>query len=185
MANARPQFLYVIECAGGRAYVGTTSKDPRDRLKEHVAGAAAEWTRAFRPLRLTQVTPVESDDAKLQEDMHVKRMMSERGIHAVRGGSYVSPQLSDEQVHMLMTELAHHRNACFDCGRKDHYASNCPEKRMGFRLDRSAASSSKRGRHQYQRAHDHREPACYRCGRPGHFIRDCFAVRHVDGTPLD
>lgn len=150
--------------------MGTTTKDLHNRFKEHVAGTAAEWTRAFRPLRLTKVAPLQNEDAKLQEDMHVKRLMSERGIDAVRGGSYVAPELSKQQVHILMAELAHHRNACVNCGQRDQYASHCPQTKMGTRVNRSAAPRSKRSRQRYQHAHNHPRnepwaPVFYRCGR--------------------
>jgi hypothetical protein len=53
--------------------------------------------------------------------------MSERGIDVVRGDSYVKLELSEQQVHTLQTELAHHMNACFHCGKTSHYASDCLE----------------------------------------------------------
>lgn len=179
--------LYVIECAHNRAYVGSTCKDPYVRFEEHAAGDGAEWTKEFQPLRLSHVTRVQGNEAKSQEDTLTKRLMSERGINAVRGGSYVNLELTEEQICALERELAHQRNACLECGGNDHFARQCPNVSTG--RARGGSMFSERSRWQDQRAQAHsthgaKRPVCGRCGWPGHTIYGCYARRDVKGRHL-
>ena len=55
--------LYVLECRGGRYYVGFT-RNLEKRLEQHFSGAGAKFTQIFRPLRLLVSKPgvSESDE---------------------------------------------------------------------------------------------------------------------------
>ena len=50
---------YILECADGSYYVGSTIDLPR-RLEEHNAGLAAEYTRRRRPVRVVYAEEFES-----------------------------------------------------------------------------------------------------------------------------
>jgi putative endonuclease len=47
----RPWFVYLLECADGSYYAGI-SPDPETRLKQHLRGSGAKYTRARKPLRI-------------------------------------------------------------------------------------------------------------------------------------
>ena len=53
-----------------KVYVGYTSKDPKERLKEHNKGSN-KWSRQHRPLSLIYYESfVCKEDAKLREDFY-------------------------------------------------------------------------------------------------------------------
>ena len=122
-------FLYTLELKDSKFYVGTT-KTPSKRLAEHRRGEGAEWTRLHKPLRFStkyKLAKLECSDqaARLQEDAHVKAIMLDAGIDAVRGGSYSRLKLSHEEVKALAKELFHAINGCLRCGRASHWANTC------------------------------------------------------------
>jgi putative endonuclease len=45
-------YTYILECADGSYYVGSTWKDTEARLGEHNDGTASAYTRTRRPVRL-------------------------------------------------------------------------------------------------------------------------------------
>jgi len=47
----RPWLLYVLECRGGKLYIGI-SPDPEARFRLHLKGTGAKYTRANPPLRI-------------------------------------------------------------------------------------------------------------------------------------
>jgi predicted GIY-YIG superfamily endonuclease len=47
-------WIYVLDCEDGRKYVGQTSR-LNARLKEHVFGEGAHYTRLFKPVRITAI----------------------------------------------------------------------------------------------------------------------------------
>jgi putative endonuclease len=52
--NARPWALYLLECTGGRTYLGI-SPEPEKRFATHAAGRGSLFTRLNRPLRIAHV----------------------------------------------------------------------------------------------------------------------------------
>ncbi|MFT4047802.1 MAG: GIY-YIG nuclease family protein [Solimonas sp.] len=53
-STPRPWFLYLLECADGSYYAGI-SPDPQARLKQHLNGSGAKYTRARKPLRIIAI----------------------------------------------------------------------------------------------------------------------------------
>ncbi|MTA41147.1 MAG: hypothetical protein F2563_04950, partial [Actinobacteria bacterium] len=47
-------WIYVLDCEDGRRYVGQTSR-LNARLKEHMLGDGAHYTRIFKPVRITAI----------------------------------------------------------------------------------------------------------------------------------
>jgi len=47
----RPWLLYMLECRGGKLYIGI-SPDPEARFRLHLKGTGAKYTRANPPLRI-------------------------------------------------------------------------------------------------------------------------------------
>ena len=51
--------------------------------------------------------------------------MAKYGINKVRGGSYTTKELSEEQYNLLTKEIRGATDACFRCGRKNHFIKDC------------------------------------------------------------
>jgi hypothetical protein len=51
--------------------------------------------------------------------------MAKYGIDKVRGGSYVTKDLSDEEYNLLTKEIWAATNACIRCGRNNHFIKDC------------------------------------------------------------
>jgi putative endonuclease len=52
MACMSGAYLYILRCADGSYYIGTTRKDLEARIAEHNAGHFAGYTATRRPVRL-------------------------------------------------------------------------------------------------------------------------------------
>lgn len=91
MKNEKHYWLYVLKLEQGKYYVGTTSKTPEERFKEHVNGfLAAEWTKVYKPIKIDQVvdlgvTTIEKTEA--YENKVTRRYIKAYGINNVRGGN--------------------------------------------------------------------------------------------------
>jgi len=83
----RMSFIYVLELAGGRFYVGT-SETPLSRIESHIAGTGAVWTRRHSPVRLHHLQQVRLVDAKRMEDRTTLDLVEQHGMSLVRGGRF-------------------------------------------------------------------------------------------------
>lgn len=125
-------FLYTLRLQDDCWYVGTTAAPPT-RLQAHIGGQGAEWTRVhpvlngFHSLKLLDTGNDANTmaDARLQEDLQVKRLMHVHGLSRVRGGSYSRVHLSRDDVKALSKELWHANGGCLRCGRASHWKSDC------------------------------------------------------------
>ena len=79
-------------------------------------------------------------------------------IENVRGGSFTSIKLSDDEKNLLLKKKNSAQNTCFKCGKYGHYANECDD--------------------------ESDEDTCFRCGRCGHFANECYAKYDVDGNYL-
>ena len=154
--------IYVLKLQGGNYYIGK-SNDVIGRYQEHLQGNGSAWTRKYTPLSL-----VESRDnvSPFEEDKVTKEYMAKYGIDKVRGGSYVSEALDDEQRYSVQKEIWAATDCCTQCGRKGHFARDCNSKvditgkYMGKPIGRPISKPT---------------PTCYTCGRVGHYASTCYA----------
>ena len=158
--NTKMTMIYVLKLQNKNYYVGK-SDNPEKRFLEHISGSGSAWTRKYPPVSLHKVFKMKSP---LDEDHKVKKLMMKHGIDSVRGGSYSSISLSDEQRRTLNRELWGATDKCLRCGRNNHWASQCyanipPEM-------------------------EEEDDGCFRCGREGHWASDCYARTHTNGCYL-
>jgi putative endonuclease len=171
-------FVYVLECEHGAYYVGVAKSVP-DRVAEHRAGVGSTWCRIHPPRRVEREIAFASRASALEgEDVELKRMMLRHGVDAVRGGSYVCPNLTREQRAALDGEIAHREGRCLRCGRRTHVARDCFARAHanGYALSAPEGSRSPNRRSVV--------PKCARCRRGSHVSRDCFATFSIDGERL-
>lgn len=66
-------FVYMLRCADGSLYTGA-AKDWKDRLKLHMDGRAAKYTRGRRPVRLVWLSEYDSKSIALTVEATIKRL---------------------------------------------------------------------------------------------------------------
>jgi putative endonuclease len=66
-------FVYMLECAGGRIYTGTTP-DVAARFAKHCAGRGGAFTRSFRPVRILAARRCGARGKALQEEHRLKQL---------------------------------------------------------------------------------------------------------------
>ncbi len=120
-AEARPSFLYILECAAGALYVGWTH-DPARRLKQHngeLPGGAA-YTRSCRPVKMVALWEFECSLGRiLSEEARLKGMLRSAKMKVVRGfwsdagfdwgGGCSRRQAPVERPSFMLEEAGHRR----------------------------------------------------------------------------
>lgn len=144
--------IYILALENGYYYIGKSDNIQR-RFSDHLNGHGSFWTKKHKPLHIIiehlNVSPFD-------EDKYVKEYMSRYGIDKVRGGSYVTDELTSEQINILTHEIRNATDVCIKCGLKGHFAKNC-----------------------------HKQNKCYRCNRNNHLYADCHALTDINGVKLD
>ena len=208
-ASKKKCYVYTVQLRDDFWYVGTTI-DPTSRLDAHRSGKGSEWTRQHPPLEgcSYSLKEVKGDEeqARLDEDSEVKRLMKEHGIEKVRGGSYSTTILSRSDVKALSKELRHASGGCLRCGHKSHWATSCY---AGKDVAGNDISDDERDDHKHFKSSTHRhntityhqspvkykqanpkttndskEETCHRCGRTGHWVKDCYAKIDIEGHAI-
>ncbi len=75
MENRRlaPHFVYVLLCEDGSLYTGVT-KDLNARMKLHMNGRGARYTRMHRPKKLVYVEELDSRAEAMKRERSIKRL---------------------------------------------------------------------------------------------------------------
>lgn len=152
-------YIYALQLEKDKIYVGK-SNNPDVRLSQHVAGAGAAWTTQYKPL---EILFIKSSTTPFDEDITVKQLMCKYGIHNVRGGTYCTNILPDNDLQTLLKELRSANNLCLYCGHADHFVNDCPK-------NKKTKKSKKLN--------------CKRCGRNTHTAEQCYATTKFDGKPI-
>jgi predicted GIY-YIG superfamily endonuclease len=119
------QGVYVLELAQGRVYVGY-SADVRSRIRQHMAGQGAAFTRAFPPtgVILPRLGRVSGSPEAAERD-ETLRYMFLRGIKLVRGWKYVQVEMKDEEEREAESNIRELYDLCRRCGFPGHFVSRC------------------------------------------------------------
>jgi predicted GIY-YIG superfamily endonuclease len=113
--------VYILRCENGKRYVGK-SADIQKRFQEHKNGNGSAWTNKHKPLAIERIY---KNVSPFDEDKILKEQMSKHGIDNVRGGTYSSVKLSDNQKESLEKEIRGAQDCCLNCGDKNHFARDC------------------------------------------------------------
>lgn len=142
--------VYVLLLEKNKFYVGKTN-DMERRLNDHMHGTArsAQWTRKYKPVRVFET--YEGCDG-LEEDKITLMYMIKYGIDHVRGGPYVSGNLSEATRDHIRHRMRMACDLCGICGSPNHFMSSCAQKKP-----RKATKGAK----------------CETCSSPHHFTEDC------------
>ena len=135
--------IYILDCEHGRKYVGSTNNLEQRKL-QHQNRTASEWTKIHPMLDLVvheyYLRDINGTDLRLREDMLTKELMFSHGIDKVRGGSYCSIVLTDQQKEVLEKKRRHTLGLCFNCGGDDHYAKDCKLPSQSPQANRSTSN---------------------------------------------
>ena len=69
-------FVYVVRCADGTLYTGTTT-DVARRVAQHNAGTASRYTRSRRPVVLVYQKRVADQSSALKREAAIKKLSRE------------------------------------------------------------------------------------------------------------
>jgi hypothetical protein len=116
--------IYILKLEKGKFYIGKSS-DVMLRYQQHLNGNGSAWTKQYKPIALEKVIP---NASPFDEDKYTKQYMAKYGIENVRGGTYVSIDISEEQEDLLRREIRGAEDSCQKCGRQGHFASQCKRK---------------------------------------------------------
>ena len=89
--------IYVLECEGGNVYVGKTTKGQK-RLKQHIDGRGAEWTKMHKPKRVMQyyTNATDADERKVTD-----KMIKKYGARKVRGAGLTKRKMTKKEIDNL------------------------------------------------------------------------------------
>jgi len=159
--------IYILKLQHGKYYIGK-SADSVKRYQKHITGAGSSWTRLHNPVSLIETRPERSP---LDEDTVTKEYMFKYGIDNVRGGSYVTIELSAAQHRLIQKEFWSAKGLCTQCGKVGHFVKDCYARVEEESEEEESEEESE-------------EEGCFRCGRESHFVKDCYARTDKYGNKI-
>lgn len=115
--------IYILRLEQGKYYIGK-SANAESRVEAHMAGNGSYWTKKYKPIETLKII---KNGNVFDEDRYTKEYMATYGIDNVRGGSYVTMKLSDEQKNFLTREIWGAKDLCARCGKSGHFIRECKE----------------------------------------------------------
>lgn len=114
--------IYLLELEDNKYYIGKTNVI-ENRVIQHFSGDGSKWTKLHKPKRVISV--LKGNDV-FDEEKQTLLAMHKYGITNVRGGSYTTINLSDNDVQKITEILRSMHDECYKCGQKGHFANKCP-----------------------------------------------------------
>jgi len=118
--------IYLIECEGGKYYVGRTNCIDR-RVLEHFTGNGSKWTQLHKPVKVIKI--IEGSDI-FDEEKQTYLAMEQYGIDNVRGGCYSTIKLSEYDKKKITEFIRSMKNECYKCGSKSHLVNKCLDNKV-------------------------------------------------------
>jgi len=178
--------VYVLQLKEGKYYIGKTY-DIEKRFEEHLAGEGlgSAWTRKYEPLSIEKTI---LNASPFEEDKVTKEYMLRYGIENVRGGSYVTELLTNEQIANIKKEIWAATDKCTRCGRNNHFVADCYAATTidGDKIenvvwicdncDKEFPTEALAEQHERTcKKKKGRTVVCYKCGKAGHYASKCYS----------
>jgi hypothetical protein len=198
-------WIYTLKLESDKYYVGKTNKAIDERFIEHVKGIGSTYTSIFKPIEVFNL--FESNDDH-DENKQTLKMMEMFGIDNVRGGAFVSEELTDEQMNVIKTMIISTQDKCFNCGRSGHFVNECKVKKTvneNVANVKESFANLSLNQSQNQTNDDLSDDSygdindndsdnniddiydeydngykCYRCGKYGHYAKNCYINNDYD-----
>ena len=145
--------IYVLECEGGKYYIGMT-KHRRRRFRQHFESSGSAWTRKYPPQKILQeYRRVPSRFALGMEAQITAQLMWEYGVNNVRGAMFSQTRLfHQDDIDALVPFLGHFNGFSYVKVRQ------VLEDTLPLRME---------------------SVQCYRCGKYGHMMADCKSNKNM------
>lgn len=114
-------YIYVLRLQDYKYYVGKTF-NPNFRLETHFTNGGSSWTKKYKPIEIIELNP---NCDEFDEDKLTLKYMKIYGIDHVRGGSFCSITLSDENYKTIKQMISGSSDHCYTCDEKGHFANEC------------------------------------------------------------
>ena len=88
-------YLYILRCADGSYYVGTTRSSLETRIAEHQAGALDGYTARRKPVTLVFYQYLDRIEDAVSAERQVKGWRREKKEALIRGDFAALPRLSE------------------------------------------------------------------------------------------
>jgi cellular nucleic acid-binding protein len=185
--------IYILKLDGENYYIGKTNNVDK-RFAEHLSGKGSIFTKKYKPIKIEKVIP---NASPFDEDRYVKEYMAKYGINKVRGGSYVTEELDDNQEYNLKKEIWAANDCCTQCGRKGHFVKDCYSKTdiNGEDIfncweceycEKEFEDENECEKHEKICKNKKSVKTCFQCGETGHYSNVCpneeetFNCRYCD-----
>ena len=118
--------IYVLKLKSGKYYVGKTN-NVNVRLNDHISSKGSAWTKKYKPISVEHVF---KNCDNFDEDKYTIKLMSEKGIDNVRGGSFCEIKLNQASYETIQRMIRSIHDKCHFCGEAGHFIRNCPTKAL-------------------------------------------------------
>jgi putative endonuclease len=97
-------YLYILRCADGSYYVGTTRKTLEERLAEHNAGLYGGYTTTRRPVAMVYAQPFETITDAVSAERQIKGWSRAKKEAMIRGEWDRLPELAKRRNRSVRHE---------------------------------------------------------------------------------
>lgn len=80
----KQNITYILKCSDGTLYTGWTNNLDK-RLKEHIAGQGAKYTRGLRPVRLVYFEAYGTKQEAMQRESQIKKLTRKEKESLIQG----------------------------------------------------------------------------------------------------
>jgi predicted GIY-YIG superfamily endonuclease len=168
------EYIYILELNAGKYYIGRT-RDLGRRFMDHKDGRGSAWTRQHGGCKLIELRELKNP---FDEDMITLEYMNTYGMDNVRGGSYVTNVLTDQQQTQITRACRSANDLCQGCGKAGHYEAQCYVKNTtGKRSTKSKISAEPTSTDGVADEYVPKTKSvrCSKCNRFGHEYFNCYA----------
>jgi hypothetical protein len=113
-------FIYILLLEDDKYYIGKT-QNPKFGLDHH-NNLYCSWTQKYNPIKLLELI---SNCDDFDEDKYTLKYMERYGINNVRGGSFCSIELTENEKTTIQKMITCSTNKCLKCDEHGHLTNEC------------------------------------------------------------